>query len=173
MQHARQGCAGRGKGLPLCQRCILDLVFPFLEVLGGMTGDVADICSRLARQSLAGKEPDHPAGAGIVARRSEPPIAETFVQFGKVIGRGRDGAQRIERIDQATIGGGARHELRDTQRAHRTDRVHLEARLLVDEPCKKSGRHADPLRFALHQGANLPDALSARGVLRQWEVGNG
>src|SRR5262249_18780460 len=78
-----------------------------------------------------------PSRAGIVGGGGKPEIAELVGELAQKFRRLRQRLHRIERIEQAALGGGARHELGDALGAvaaarTRADHAGLEAALLPD-----------------------------------------
>src|SRR5262249_16200056 len=100
--------------------------------LGRQAGDRLDVGLRLLRQrSLFGEPILDALRARIVGSRSQSKIAELLGQIAQQACRFRYRLQWIERIIEAPIGGGLRHELRDAQRASRADSVRSEAAFLI------------------------------------------
>ncbi len=90
----------------------------------GTPGDTLNIVSGLARQRAPVIDPFADAmRSGIVGGRCESEIAEMLAQHMQQSRRSRNRLARIERISDAGFERGLRHELRDAQRADRTDGV--------------------------------------------------
>ena len=88
-----------------------------LPLLDGVTGHAANVSKRLRWQRAFSTEPLlHALGTGVVGGGREPEIAELGAQLAQKLGRFRQRLGRIERIEQETLGGRRRHELRDALR---------------------------------------------------------
>src|SRR5262249_50440047 len=85
-----------------------------LPLLGGATGHAANGSERLRWQGAFSIEPVlHALRTGIVGGGREPEIAEFGAQLAQKLGRFWQRLGRIESIEQKTLGGRPRHELRD------------------------------------------------------------
>src|SRR4029077_8883335 len=81
-----------------------------LPLLGGVTGNAANVSERLRWQRAFSTEPVlHALRAGVVGGGREPKIAEFGAQLAQKLGRFRQRLSRIERIEQKTLGGRRRH----------------------------------------------------------------
>src|SRR5688500_7748744 len=99
-----------------------------------MPGDDADIVAGLLRHGGLPVEPFADASAaGIVRCRGQAEIAELVTQLAQETCGGRDALDGIERIAQAELGRGRRHELRKTLRTGVAARPLIEPALLPDQ----------------------------------------
>ena len=107
----------------------------------GTAGDAPDIISRLARQLAVMINPLADAvGAGIVGRGGQPEIAKMLAQRVQKARRCRYRLAWIERIGQAGLDRGARHELGNAQCAGPAHGIALQLALLPNQIGEKRHR---------------------------------
>jgi hypothetical protein len=104
-----------------------------------VTGHAANVSERLRWQRAFSTEPvQHALRTGVVGGGREPEIAEFGAQLAQKLGRFRQRLGRIKRIEQKTLGGRRRHELRDALRTlaaagHGSHRIRSQAAFLPNQ----------------------------------------
>src|SRR5215208_2142915 len=130
-------------------------------VLGRAAGNARHVVPRLNGQGPTALEPSRHSRLTAVIRRSrQSEVAEAPNVLGEEVGGLRDGLLGIERIHKSPLGGGPRHELRDTLSPGRTDGTRPEAAFLPDEPREEGNREIVRLRRGLdHSAQRLLDGF--------------
>jgi hypothetical protein len=100
----------------------------------------AGLGRQLVAAAAAGEMPAQVAGAPVVGVGRQPPVAELLVHPPEVGGAAGEVLDRIARIDRE-LGGGRRHQLRQPDRAGRTDRRGVAAGLRGDQSPQDVARH--------------------------------
>jgi hypothetical protein len=124
-----------------------------------VTGHAANVSERLRWQRAFSTEPVlHALRTGVVGGGREPEIAEFGAQLAQKLGRFRQRLGRIERIEQKTLGGRRRHELRDALRTlaaagHGAHRIGSQAAFLPNETGEELDRQLVLRRHRLDQWA--------------------
>src|SRR6516165_6769351 len=138
-------------------------------------GDGEHVVARLRRQRAAPRqELAQPSRPGVVGGGRKPEIAELVGELAQEFRRLRQRLHRIERIEQAALGGGAGHELGDALGAvaaarARADDAGLEAALLPDHAREELERQVlRPRRAFDHEAEGFAhvDIARARGRRR-------
>ena len=121
------------------------------------------------QRARAGEELAHALRAGIVGGGGEAEIAELAGELAQKFRRLRQRLHRVERIEQAALGRGARHELGDALCARaaaraRADDAGLEPALLPDHPREELERQVVGARRQFdHQADRVADiGIAAR-----------
>src|SRR6516165_6769348 len=159
-------------GLGHMRRLALARARPLVD---GNAGDGEHVVARLRRQRPAPRqELAQPPRPGVVGGGGEPEIAELVGELAQEFRRLRQRLHRIERIEQAALGGGARHELGDALRAvaaarARADHVRLEAALLPDHAREELERQVlRPRRGFDHEAEGFAHIDIPRARRRRW-----
>jgi Radical SAM superfamily len=139
---------------------------------GGPTCDVSHVVLCLLRQRTLVREPVLDAlRPRIISGGGETEIAKLSRQVAQQTRRRRNRLRRIKRIVEAPLVGSLRHELRDAQRARRTDHIRSETAFLIKQANEKMRRQiivADRLgqRCADLLARAVDDRLHHRAQLR-------